>query len=243
MQTQYFENLLREEFGRRAARNPQYSLRSYAKSLGVNHSVLSLVLSGKRSASKKLINIIMTQLPSDAAGDASGDYKDISEEQHQIIADWVHYAILSLVELPDFKPNPRWIGERLGISSVKARFSWNLLVENGLVAKVGSRWQQTIPPIGLNNKKPMRPATNLVRQFVEKASESFDNVPFEKRSLNNVTFAMNDEDVDYADEKLRMFWRRLTKNLAQRKKPNSVYALNVNLFPITQKNSSKEKLQ
>lgn len=41
-----FRALLRQELVRRSAKNPSYSLRSFAKSLGVNHATLSSILAG-----------------------------------------------------------------------------------------------------------------------------------------------------------------------------------------------------
>src|SRR4051794_29725601 len=45
--------LLQNELTRRCAKNPRYSLRAFAKALGMSHTVLSLVLSGKRPLSRK----------------------------------------------------------------------------------------------------------------------------------------------------------------------------------------------
>src|SRR4029077_7937852 len=45
--------LLQAELSRRIERNPRYSMRRFSQALGVSHTVLSLVLSGKRPLSKK----------------------------------------------------------------------------------------------------------------------------------------------------------------------------------------------
>ena len=53
---------LRAELQRRTQLNPRYSMRSFAKALDVSHSLLSLVMSGKRSPSKSLIKKLAEQM-------------------------------------------------------------------------------------------------------------------------------------------------------------------------------------
>jgi len=47
-----YRELIRDEFNRRRAREPFYSLRGYAKDLGLKHSHLSLLFRGRRGLSK-----------------------------------------------------------------------------------------------------------------------------------------------------------------------------------------------
>src|SRR5688572_26654161 len=55
-------SLLNQELEARCQRNPRYSLRSFARFLGVNHTSLSLILSGKRSPSSDFINRVSRNL-------------------------------------------------------------------------------------------------------------------------------------------------------------------------------------
>src|SRR4051794_752039 len=62
--------LLQQELARRCAKNSNYSLRAFGQSLGISHTVLSLVLSGKRPLSKKATSTVATALglnPSETA--------------------------------------------------------------------------------------------------------------------------------------------------------------------------------
>lgn len=58
----YYQERLREELVKRVQKNPHYSLRSFAKVLGIGPSALSLILSGKRFISTKIINRIFQVL-------------------------------------------------------------------------------------------------------------------------------------------------------------------------------------
>jgi hypothetical protein len=49
------QRILREKYSLIKAKNPQYSLRSYAKKLGIAAGTLSLIMLGKRKVSLPLI--------------------------------------------------------------------------------------------------------------------------------------------------------------------------------------------
>lgn len=116
----YFRTALREEFARRQRANPAYSLRSFANRLGMQPPTLSVVLAGKRPlsmataeslpeklsfspAEKKrfLTSVYLRKAPpavkrSISKADAA---KVLQEELHfKIIAEWEHYALLTLVD-------------------------------------------------------------------------------------------------------------------------------------------------
>ncbi len=57
-----FRIFVKEELLLRTAKNPSYSLRAFAKSLQVEHSALSKILSGKRSLTPEMIYRISTRL-------------------------------------------------------------------------------------------------------------------------------------------------------------------------------------
>jgi hypothetical protein len=49
-------------------------------------------------------------------GQASPDYAQINVDAFYSISDWTYDAITELVRIPGFKPGPKWIATRLGIS-------------------------------------------------------------------------------------------------------------------------------
>src|SRR4051812_2340511 len=109
---------LKSELSKRCERNPRYSLRAFARSLGVSHTVLSLVLAGKRPLARKSALRISERLELDPTQKATflqfGDpgprfqAQQLSLDQFALIADWYHYAILSLLELPRARFEAAW---------------------------------------------------------------------------------------------------------------------------------------
>lgn len=57
-----YRDILEAELERKQKKNPAFSLRSFAKSLGVSHTTLSQVLSGKRTPSYQMANKLLMGL-------------------------------------------------------------------------------------------------------------------------------------------------------------------------------------
>ena len=98
-------SVLRAELERRQAANARYSLRAFARDLGISHTLLSLIASGKRALSEELARKIIatSKLPKNerdimALGlppEAPQQREKLSLEMFAMMADWVRDAILS----------------------------------------------------------------------------------------------------------------------------------------------------
>ena len=114
-ESQDFRQLLQAELVRRCNKNASYSLRAYAKSLGMSHATLSSILSGKRPLTKKAIikisaslnlnketiDLYLSRLNSNGDGTAKFLNSKIQHQQMALdtfaaISDWYHDAILEL---------------------------------------------------------------------------------------------------------------------------------------------------
>jgi len=151
---------LQSDLENRVVENPHFSLRNFAELLDVSPSHLSRVINGKKKLSlasaTKLSNKLKhkkeeTQHFLDLVqleGTEDDEYKNellqkISKraskyqkevytlENFNLISDWYHFAILSMLKLKDFKPSPLWISKRLGItqprSLLKGWWIWSSL--------------------------------------------------------------------------------------------------------------------
>jgi hypothetical protein len=58
----FYRNYLKNEFQRRVIKNPRYSLRAYAKNLGIDNGFLSKLLTGKALLSLDLADILTKKL-------------------------------------------------------------------------------------------------------------------------------------------------------------------------------------
>lgn len=242
--------LLLNELTRRVERNPRYSARAFAKSLGISHTLLSLILSGKRRVSKKLLKKMVGTL-SISADDvlalqiqgrvpppidediADVEYKQISLDTFNLLADWQHYAILSLMELPNAKLDARWIARRLGISPLDAKLAVERLKRLKFIAFKDGKWKQSTPPLKVENTEASAAATKHHKQLLKKAEDALENTAFAERDFSAMTFALDPKLIPIARKKIAAFRRRLVRELEAQGKPKEVYHLTVQIYPIT----------
>ncbi|MEQ1877168.1 MAG: TIGR02147 family protein [Bdellovibrionia bacterium] len=137
-----YRGFLREMLAFAKKKNPEYSLRSLAKQSGVSAPYLSVVLSGHKNLSDRIMEKILKVL--DLNDDEKSYFRllrsiadsDDAEERrsaldklqsfrryrrmnpreteiYRYLTKWYYVAIRELATLPDFKMEPKWIQERL----------------------------------------------------------------------------------------------------------------------------------
>ncbi|MGZ3695672.1 MAG: TIGR02147 family protein, partial [Bdellovibrionota bacterium] len=74
---------------------------------------------------------------------------------------------------------------------------------------------------------------NFHRQLLEKALESLDHDPIEKRDFSSITLPMSASQIPYAKERIRQFRRELAAELGQKTNPKEVYNLTVQIYPVS----------
>ena len=242
--------VLRAALDERCRRNPNYSIRAFARSSGISITVLSLVLSGKRPFSKKARQKLAEFLNLDPVQTeklvgynrigAATDYNNISLDAFSVISDWHHYAILSALELPRSVFEPRWMANHLGISLLEAKRAIERLTDLELVSQNSrGRWRQSGHPIKIDNQQSTSATKKFHKQLLVKAAESIDKNPVSERDFSAVTFVMDARSVEYARKKIQAFRRELMRELECKGKPDQVYQLTMQLFPLST-NSKQE---
>ncbi len=235
--------LVKLELELRQTENPRYSQRAFARDLGVSHALLSLAISGKRDISadfaQRLLEISrlpIEQLEAIKAGlpiDTPNIFERIDLEKFEMISDWTHYAVLSLLEVEGSRWDVKWMSRRLGQSPAKVKVVMNRLDHLGLIKKLESgRAIQATAPIVVENQKSSIAAKRFNRRLLQKATAAMDEVPFESRDLSSTVFTLNPKYIPYAIERIRNFRRSLSNELENLGEQTDVYALAVQLFPV-----------
>lgn len=244
--------LLRFEFSSRSEKNPQFSLRSFAKFLGVSHTLLSLVINEKRKPSKNFLDKISERLALDPERrkvlqmslntKRSMDevqYSKMGLDQYALLAEWQHFAILSLLEIKDTVLTPEFIAKRLNISEALARISLKRLFDLDLLVKdeKTNGWKQKPGPIVIENTVSTAYTRRFQNQLITKAIESLENDPIAIRDHSSTTFSMNPQNIPYALQRIRSFRRELTKELEDLGEKQEVYNLTVQIFPTSKRSN------
>lgn len=231
------------EFLKRRARNSSYSLRSFARSLGLSPSAVSELFNRKRTLSLRNRRKICEKLaldPSRSEGiltgaqtdDSDHQFRLLREDEFALIADWYHFAILSLSEIGGVPFDPKIIADRLGISAFESRGALERLSRLGLIVH-SKRGVLT------RTDRPVRTSTDVAsgalkrhhEQNLSLAEKALRETPVESRDITSITMAIDPKRLPEAKELIKAFRRKMS-NFLESGNRSSIYVLAVQLFPV-----------
>ena len=256
-----FRLYLQNELLRRCKANPRYSLRAFARSLGIEPSALSKLLAGKRAVSRAMFSRLSARLGLDprmaqrlappengekrrqaAAALSDEHFSQISLDAFQVIADWYHFALLELMTVEGFQPDPAWIARALGMGLPEVRFAIERLVRLGLLEMTPDggmrRLERDLTTIG--PEFTTAALRKMQRQILEMAIHALEEVPIEERDQSAMTMAVNLDRLPAAKEKIKAFRRRLCAFLEAEPPKGEVYHLSISLYPVTDAQGANE---
>lgn len=253
MASKDYRMILKDELDLRCRKNPNYSLRSFARALGVDAAGLSRVLNGKTGLGLRSAKKISGRLGFDPVqrehflssvvlGERSASLQAVQGQEHQqmrldqeafkVISSWYHYAILELSCCAGFKPQPRWIAAQLGISMLEAKLALERLLELELLRKQGHTLLKTNRQMTTSNLQTTTGAHRQhQKQMLEKSVEALELVPLHKRDHRGMTMAIDPAKIPYAKKAINEFIHKLCSEL-ETGQQKQVYQLAVSLFPL-----------
>jgi uncharacterized protein (TIGR02147 family) len=242
---------LRQEYLNRRKKNPAYSLRAFARSLAMSPAGISQILSRKRPLTRKRIIKVFERLclpPGERlrllesfqlnesnlspAPLREEDYELLADDSYQLIVEWYHFAILSLMETTDFKPDSKWIADRLGISTVEVSSALDRLERLRFIRQVDGKL--------IKLKGRTRTSTDIAssalrqahRSFLQATSAKLDEVPLDRRDVSLMTIACDISRLPEAKRRIANFRRSLSEYL-ESGNSTEVYTISIQLMQLT----------
>jgi uncharacterized protein (TIGR02147 family) len=237
--------ILLEELARAQARNPGYSMRAFAKRVGISQPAISQILAGKRPVTRKTAEKILRGLDKDPQTIATlfqpelentQKFKSLDMDSYHLIADWHYYAILSLAETKDFLGTPKWIAARLGIGEALAKDSverllrLDLLERDPKTKKLRATGEQLEAMSAIANPALKKAS----RQNIELAQKALEETEFAERDFTAITLCFDPDKMAEAKQMIKNFRRNFCK-VMEAKPKKEVYKLSIQLFPLTKR--------
>ncbi|MFZ3230908.1 MAG: TIGR02147 family protein [Pseudobdellovibrio sp.] len=249
---------IRSEFEILQQRNPAFSLRAFAKKLQLSPSALSEIISGKRKISKKMAQRLVERMCLNPIESESIlgffntkstnqenttksklqkyrknlNFLKLSADQFNIISEWQHFAVLSLMETKNFISDLSWISKRLSITTSELQKTLLRLSDLNLISKKNNKLIPTNTPLITTDN-----VTNLaVRKShyadLDLAKKALDEVSVEDRDFTAITLAVDKSKLAEAKKMIREFQDSLTLFLEDGKK-DEVYKMTFYMYPLT----------
>ncbi len=255
-----YREILKEEFEVRVQKNPRYSLRAFARDLGVAPSRIIETLSYKRGLSRTVASRIVKSLGLtkqeseiflnlvDAVHGRSqvvrsralqslnvartSDYTTLQVDAFKLISDWYHYAILELTNVEGFQSDSDWISRRLGVPKTVIEAAIQRLKRLELLTEEDSQFRATEAMTFTSSGIPSDGLKKHHEQILEKAKKAVFCQSVEQRDLSAVTIAIRSSEIPRAKEMIKKFRRELTRELEAVPSKDSVYCLAVQFFQL-----------
>lgn len=251
----YYLFKLKSEFDRRRGKNSRYSLRSYARSLGMDSSSLSAILKGKRSFPLSRLESLakpLTLTPDEMrqfaesvvwarfGGIHSLAFESFEETLHleekkyfKVLAEWEYAAILVLMQTKEFEGTVKFISEKLELSQDRAGHVWNDLIELGLVIKNSEgKWLTRSKKFKTSEDVNAKALKVSHAEELRKSLMKLESLDVMERDFSSVMIAMPQKNMSKAKKLIRNF-RRDFAELLETEDADAVYLLALQFYPLS----------
>ena len=254
VETPYYLKKIREDFSRRQRGNRAYSLRAYARDLAVHPSTLSLVILGKRplpfkdsgkvvdglSLGAKERTYFMESLGKkhaslDRIKLATFDDRVLLDEEtyFQVIAEWEHYAVLTLMDCDGFAPSVDEITKRLSITKQRAGVVLENLVHFGLLKRTETgTLEKAQARVRTSEDVSSQALKASHRETLDISRKKLDELSVELRDFSSMMVAVDPERLPQAKVIIREFRQKMDELLKSGQR-SEVYQLAIQFYPLT----------
>lgn len=257
------QGFLATELQNRVKHNQRYSLRSFARQLGLSPGELSEILSGKRQLSFKsalriskalgltaLESQHLIQLAS-SSQTAKHDLtiamplkeiyqkrRVLEEQTFQLLSDWYYFAVINLMDCKGFQWNPLWISRRLGITRTQARLAMDLLLQVGLVKEYKGVYKVDSDFVLSQDGIPSQAIRSYHRQILEKALLALQEQRPEERDITGIGFALDPKHLPSIKREIAEFQEKLCAKYSKGSR-NHVYQFETIFIRLTEGDSNE----
>jgi uncharacterized protein (TIGR02147 family) len=228
-------DLIRSEFQYRSSKNTAYSLRAFARDLGMSPGSVSQILSGKKGLSEKSASHIAKKL---GLNPKESDYmiksvvaahgrsektraaaelaleklktkavqtKSLSERELGIANRWHHLAIMELLEIEPRQNEAHWFAKKLGLHIIVARKALQELEELGWIKKEAGIYYATYLQATTTFDQASRSLRALHAELLAKAGEALHSQNVNEREFLNMTLSFRSAELEQAKLAIREF--------------------------------------
>lgn len=173
----------------------------------------------------------------------------LDKKHYQFYTEWHHSAIREIISSGAFCGTYKELGQLLipSISSREAKNSIHLLTDLNLIREVESKggsyvWKVLSQLITSDEELAKTSVRKFNQDMIDKGKEALDQFSKEQRNISTVTLSLSDSQYPLLVEKVRQFRQEVLAIAAADTQSNKVLQLNMQLFPLSQKITSRGEI-
>lgn len=256
-----FREFLRDELQRRSLRNSKYSLRAFARDIGMSISRLSETLSSKAGISMSTGQLIAQRLKmsdvekeyflnliiakhgrtSEARKKAQRRIKQykarrifiqLRENHKELLSKWYYLPLIELLGMRAELSSAE-ISKILDISQEEVVAASLFLAEKGQIVRTEKGvWRKTNTFQKIESTTPATVIRQFHRDVLKRASAAIEAQPIERRKYLSSYFTIRKENLAEARQDLERFNQWFLKKYVTEKNADSVYVFAIQLFGL-----------
>lgn len=258
-----YREFLKDILEDRARKNKQYSLRAFARDIGLAPQNLSALFYKKKGISTGVAAKIATRL--NLSESEAGYFCDLADLVHarsessrrvaalrlnrysspsvfvslredtfQAISNWYYFAILEMTCINGFRKDPKWIAKRLRITPHQATQAIARLKRLKLLKESGGILRKVESNITTTHDVPSEAVQEYTRQLLHKAEDALLFQSVVERDCTTISMAIDPKRIPKAKAMVSDFRRALCAYLEQGDR-TEIYCFAAQLFRLTNK--------
>jgi uncharacterized protein (TIGR02147 family) len=232
---------------KRQEKNPKYSLRAFARDLGISPGRVSELLHGRRLPGRDLILRIADALKLSPLETESlfrlvhrqklvhkenGGARQLLADEYALIADLECYGLLMLMETEGFKSDIEWMANRLNVTPLRVQSILERLERLNLIRCQAGVYERLQHRVTSTHDTPSDVLKESHANVMKHAMEALYTVDLPLRDITSITIPADPDKLSQAKEEIRLFRRKMAKLMGSGHK-REVYNLNIQLVPMT----------
>ena len=261
------DDILRSVLDQRQSINAGYSQRAFARDLGLSPQQLSNFLNGKRGLSLELAKKVAAKAKLDehqtyffieslranfALSKADrimararlvelssrGETKNLEIDLFKTISNWYHLALVELIRIStNNSTTPKFLSKKMGISENEVALALGRLERLELISRTTKGWKVNQDVVTFDQAIPSEAIKNFHRQILEKAINALVFQGSDERYGSSSTIPIKLKNLARAKKMIQEFREKLSLEIADREKGDSIYGLSVQFFNLTPKDT------
>jgi uncharacterized protein (TIGR02147 family) len=252
-ETPYYIQLIRERLSKKQRLNASYSLRAFSRNIGMNSSTLSQVLNGKRPFPSKNFDKIATALHFsplekmrfvdslmkrrpvlDSIPLPKEDTRHILDESYyRVIAEWEHYAVLTLLDVDGFRLTAGAVAKRLGLTPNRAETVIQNLLDARLIHTVNGKLLKSHQSVRTTEDISSQALKESHVETLEIGKTKLQTIPVNDRDFSSINFACDPSQITELKIMIREFRGKVLSIAKSGKRKSEVFQLALQLYPLT----------
>lgn len=253
-QTNFYQFKLKEHLSLKQRENPQYSLRAYARDLEIHPGTLAKVINGERPLPIKNTQAIMNKLRMSPAErtlfmesllrrktnidnikiDPLDTRHIVDESNYKVLAEWEHFIVTDLFDLPLFEATITDVANRLDISPMRAEVVVQNLVISGLLTKdENGKLHRVHASIKTTEDIKSQALRDAHMETLQIGMKKLEEIEVELRDFSSSAMAIDVDQLLEAKTIIREFRQKMAALLRDGKNKTDVYQLAIQFYPLT----------